>query len=102
MRRHRLTLRAVERLVRLREPRSPGRCRATRDAGISAIQCGYGCKRDYDGESNTKQDYRCAMLIHGRASEGKSHNAKRMFWFQGVITTGSADARQRSVCSQKE
>ena len=79
MRRYRLTLRAVERLVRLREAHSPGRCPVTRDADIAAIQCGYGCERDYDGESNTKQDYRFAMLIHGRASKGKSHNAKRVF-----------------------
>src|ERR1700757_680219 len=71
MRRYLLTRRAVKRVVRPRYPRRASRSPVTRDAGIRALQCGYGCNRDCDGESNTKQDYRSAMLtIHGRASKG--------------------------------
>jgi hypothetical protein len=42
---------------------------------------------------------RCSFIY---SLQSDSDNAERMFWFPGLITTGSADARQRSVCSQKE
>src|ERR1700758_4239613 len=92
MRRYLFARRGGKQVGRPFQPRRASRSPVTRDAGIRALQCGYGCNRDCDGESNTKQDYRCAMLtIYGRASTGNSDNAKLMYWFPLI---GGADARQ--------